>query len=238
MGTKINMSVDNKNMSTVSENPFSDYMKINFFIALLFSMLIFLPNANAGVTVFDDSKGRDVDAKLERGNLEHLDLKIQSIPRAPTAERPAQQPIQQKKQQPKKKPLSPSDIVLEPWETDYYDLGHVQIFVDGTKSSKAFAKSVQKLQNIEGLRVSCYLKAQKTFREIVNFTRNMLMHTGAGIECATDASNERFKELKMQNHMSVHYTSPFGDVREFPLDNPQYVLNKVDDVRRKIRGEQ
>lgn len=217
---------------------------LNMFI-LLFLLLLIPCITFAGIRVYDDAKGGDVNAIQEGGKLEDVqDLQINSIPRQGEDNNYSNNYVEEGfAPENRNSPLftkakSPSDIKLLPWEQDTYDLGYAQFFVDGGKLSSAIAKNIAKIKNIEGLRSAFYLKDQESFDEIVHFARNGLLEMGSGVEFATDVKNKRFKALRLNNYMSVYYTSPFGDTREFPLNNPQYILKKIDEVSRQIRGQQ
>jgi hypothetical protein len=195
--------------------------------------------AQAAVTVYDEEKGRDVEAELQGGELERLpELKIQQAPRR-AEQTPLVEP--EPEQAPKEKAYiqptdSPSDIVLLPWDIESYDLGHAQIFLDSKEMDENLAKNLMQIKNIDGLRVSVYMKPPENIGDIILLAVRGVLKT-PGIEYKTDAKNKRFKALGLKESMTVYYTSPFGDSRAFPLAEPQYVLNKVDYVRRQVRGE-
>jgi hypothetical protein len=214
----------------------------------ILTVFLMVPVATyAGVTIYDKNAGHDVPAEERDGKLQRLPtLKIEQAPRQGSYITPDIPQIVQPAPAPRKdrgkafiaRTNSPSDIELLPWETENYNLGHAQIFVEGKHFSKDLAKNIMKLRNIEGLRVSLYMKPAETMGELRTFFGNGFLKMAPGLDFSSDSSNRHFKSLGLTEYMTVHYTSPFGDARAFPLNNPQYVLNKIDYVRTKLRSQQ
>lgn len=208
---------------------------------ILTALLIIPAVSYAGVTVYDDTKGGDVKAKLEDGKLEQL--KIQQAPKVIYREDPTiEQPKQAEKTKDKSGLIaptrSPSDIQLVPWEIENYDLGHARIFVDGRFFTQELSKTISKIKLIDGLEMSYYLRPPDQMKDLVIFFDSGFLRMSPDIEFSTDSSNRHFKELGLKEHMTVHYTSPFGDKRAFSLKEPQYFFAKIDYVRRQVRGEE
>lgn len=223
----------------------STFFSRQYVVLAALSVALLLPvTAMAGIRIFDENQGQDIDAKQQGGKLEALPtLKIEKAPRRdlPVAEPQAQvdqTPLEERAKEEASevfsKYKSPSDIVLGPFEEESYHLGHAQIFVDIEQYDQELAKALHKVMDIDNLRVDVYMKDFDSFDKLVTFTTGPLLFSPADVDFKRDSRNKKFHELHLTEHNSIYYTSPFGDSRVFPLNNPQYILNKVDYVRREL----